>query len=186
MPCPPDSATASSHRHQDAAAPDAQPAAPAPTLRARHDGWTPARQQGFLADLARDGRPAQAAAAVGLSRRSAYRFRAHPAGAAFAEHWDAAIRAAVRARLAARPALPPAPLTDGMVMYSLRRFDPARFGDAPAPRRPDADETASPSGTFQAACATAAPQDDTATASPSGTFRGETRRMAPLDEGVTS
>jgi hypothetical protein len=58
-------------------------------LRARHDGWTPERQRRFLACLAAECTVAVAAAAVGMSARSAYKLRRHPAGAAFAAEWDA-------------------------------------------------------------------------------------------------
>jgi hypothetical protein len=58
-------------------------------LRARRDGWTPERQQRFLACLAAECTVAAAAAAVGMTARSAYKLRRHPAGAALAMEWDA-------------------------------------------------------------------------------------------------
>lgn len=65
--------------------------------RARHDGWTPARQAAFLAGLAATRSVSAAAASVGLSASSAYRLRRHPAAAAFRTSWDAALVAAAPA-----------------------------------------------------------------------------------------
>lgn len=58
----------------------------------RHNGWTPVRQQLFLAMLAATGSVSAAAKAVGMSREGAYRLRARPGpeAAAFAEAWDLA------------------------------------------------------------------------------------------------
>ena len=58
-----------------------------PTLRARHDGWTPERQAIFAAAVAGGASIGAAAAAAGMSRRAAYRMRAHPAGAVVAAAW---------------------------------------------------------------------------------------------------
>lgn len=75
-----------------------------PTLRCRHDGWTAARQQAFLAALAATRNVGRAAAAAGISRKAAYALRAHPAGAAFLAAWDQAV--AVRVEdLAATPVM---------------------------------------------------------------------------------
>ena len=63
-------------------------AAPIP---ARHDGWTPARQRGFCEALADCGLVDMAAAAVGMSRESAYRLRRRDAGQAFGLAWDMAL-----------------------------------------------------------------------------------------------
>lgn len=60
-------------------------------VRARHDGWTPARQRGFILRLALLGGVAAAAAAVGKSRESAYRLRDHEGAAGFAAAWDKAL-----------------------------------------------------------------------------------------------
>ena len=57
---------------------------------ARHDGWTDEKQRRFIETLADTGQVALAAAAVGLSRESAYRLRRQPHAAAFARAWDAA------------------------------------------------------------------------------------------------
>jgi hypothetical protein len=63
-------------------------------LRARHDGWTPARQRAFLAALADTGGVAAAARRVGMSKAAAYKLRRHPLAAAFRDAWDAALQTA--------------------------------------------------------------------------------------------
>lgn len=68
-----------------------------PTLRPRHDGWTAERQAGFIAALAAGSSVAAAAAGAGMSRRAAYRLRAHPAGAAVAAVWGGGTRVATEA-----------------------------------------------------------------------------------------
>ena len=71
-------------------------------LRARRDGWTPERQRAFIQAL-RDTRCiAQAAAAVGMARETAYRLRERPGAASFAAAWDAAF-AAPRLEVEVRP-----------------------------------------------------------------------------------
>ena len=60
-------------------------------LRARHDGWTPRRQEDFIEALRRTRSVDRAAAAVRISRMSAYRLRARPGAASFAAAWDAAL-----------------------------------------------------------------------------------------------
>lgn len=59
-------------------------------VRARHDGWTPERQRGFILRLAICGCVAKAAAGVGKSRESAYRLREHHGAESFAAVWDLA------------------------------------------------------------------------------------------------
>jgi len=61
---------------------------PVPSASNRHDGWTPERQRGFIAVLARIGIVSWAAAAVGMSRKSAYELlkRAGP-DSSFARAW---------------------------------------------------------------------------------------------------
>ena len=60
-------------------------------------GWTAARQRGFIAGLSELGLVGPAAAAVGMSRQSAYRLRARAearggdGAAGFAAAWDAAV-----------------------------------------------------------------------------------------------
>ncbi|MBU6165131.1 MAG: hypothetical protein KGQ52_03250 [Alphaproteobacteria bacterium] len=65
--------------------------APTALLRQQHNGWTPERQQRFLAHLEVHGSVAAAARHVGLSRQSAYWLRRQPVGAAFGAAWDAAL-----------------------------------------------------------------------------------------------
>jgi hypothetical protein len=69
------------------------PAAPAPAfdpvpVRLRRDGWFPERQRVFIARLAASRCVHRAAAAVGMSRESAYRLRARPGAESFAAAWD--------------------------------------------------------------------------------------------------
>ena len=47
-------------------------------LKARHDGWTPARQHHFIAMLAATKSITAACRAVGMSRESAYALRDRP------------------------------------------------------------------------------------------------------------
>lgn len=70
-------------------------------LAPRCNGWTAERQRGFLAALAGTGSVALACERVGMAKRSAYRLRARPDAAAFAQGWNAALNTA-RARDAAR------------------------------------------------------------------------------------
>lgn len=63
--------------------------------RTRHDGWTPDRQQNFIAALCYGLSITAAAATVGMSARSAYRLRAHPAAAGFRAAWDTAVAPAI-------------------------------------------------------------------------------------------
>lgn len=57
-------------------------------LRARADGWSEARQCGFLVQLYLTGSVAAAARAVGMSRESAFRLRARRGAESFARAWD--------------------------------------------------------------------------------------------------
>lgn len=59
-------------------------------VRARNDGWTKVRQQGFILCLALGATVALAAGAVGMTRKSAYRLRARPGAESFAASWDKA------------------------------------------------------------------------------------------------
>lgn len=58
----------------------------------RRDGWTPARQLAFLEALSVFGSVSAAAAAVGMSRETAYRLRKHSSATLFARAWDQALR----------------------------------------------------------------------------------------------
>lgn len=62
-----------------------------PTLRHQHNGWTPVRQQQFLAHLASHGSVAAAVRHVGMSKQSAYWLRRQPHSQDFAKAWDAAL-----------------------------------------------------------------------------------------------
>jgi hypothetical protein len=56
--------------------------------RTRHDGWSVARQCGFLAHLYFTGSVTAAARAVGMTRESAHRLRARAGAESFASAWD--------------------------------------------------------------------------------------------------
>ena len=84
---------------------ESTPFTPVP-LRSRRDGWTAERQQAFVAALAEGRSPGTAARAVGMSRQTAYAFRGRAGAEGFADAWDAAIEAARRTRVAARPPRP--------------------------------------------------------------------------------
>lgn len=60
-------------------------------VRARHDGWTKARQQGFILRLALGGCVTLAAKAVGKTKASAYRLRERTGAENFAAAWDRAL-----------------------------------------------------------------------------------------------
>jgi len=68
------------------------PFTPVP-VKPRHDGWTPARQRGFIDRLCVTGCVARSARAVGKSPQSAYRLRDHPQAASFAAAWGRALDA---------------------------------------------------------------------------------------------
>lgn len=57
-------------------------------LRARADGWSEARQCGFLTQLYVTGSVAAAARSLGMSRESAFRLRAREGAESFAAAWD--------------------------------------------------------------------------------------------------
>lgn len=60
----------------------------------RSDGWTAHRQRAFITALAETGCISEACHQSGITARSAYRLRNHRKGAAFAQAWDLALRAA--------------------------------------------------------------------------------------------
>ncbi len=72
------------------AGPDVPGFDPVPTTP-RHDGWTPDRQRRFVEALCRLGSVAAACRAVGLSSASAYKLKARPDAASFAEAWSIAL-----------------------------------------------------------------------------------------------
>ena len=61
-------------------------------LKARHDGWTEARQRRFIDVLAVTKSLTLACQAVGMSRTSAYKLRDRPEARQFRLAWDAALR----------------------------------------------------------------------------------------------
>lgn len=65
-------------------------------LRARADGWTPVRQRGFIAELARSGSVLAAARHVGMARETAYRLRRRRGAQSFVTAWDAIMAEARR------------------------------------------------------------------------------------------
>lgn len=65
-------------------------------VKARHDGWTPERQQQFIEALAASACVEEAARTVGLSASSAYRLRAKFDAQSFRLAWDAALDYGIR------------------------------------------------------------------------------------------
>jgi len=61
-------------------------------LRARHDGWTPARQRAFIEHLVETLSVETAAQLVGMTAQSARALRRRPGAEGFAAAWDAALR----------------------------------------------------------------------------------------------
>ena len=59
-------------------------------VTARRDGWTPARQRGFIDALCTIGQVTAAARHVGMTRKSAYRLRERKGAEGFAAAWDQA------------------------------------------------------------------------------------------------
>ena len=59
-------------------------------VRARADGWTEERQRGFIRALVQDASVTRAAAAVGMSRKSAYRLAARKHARSFVRAWRVA------------------------------------------------------------------------------------------------
>jgi hypothetical protein len=74
------------------------PALPAlpPVRRARLDGFDPGKQRAFLSVLAETGSVAQACAAVGIARSTAYKLRLLPEAQSFRVAWEAAMAQGVR------------------------------------------------------------------------------------------
>jgi hypothetical protein len=69
---------------------------PVPRYYNRHDGWTPARQLGFIEALADTGSVRAAAHAVNMTPEGAYLLRRHPQGESFRAAWEAALALGVR------------------------------------------------------------------------------------------
>ncbi|MEL7189673.1 MAG: hypothetical protein AAGK17_09005 [Pseudomonadota bacterium] len=64
---------------------------PVPRKGARHDGWTPERQIGFIEALAETGSVQSAAKAVNMSQRGAYHLRRQPGAEDFRKAWQKAL-----------------------------------------------------------------------------------------------
>ena len=114
-------------------------------VRVRHDGWTAEKQRAFIAALAESGCIAEAAAAVGMTPKSAYRLRARPEAATFRQAWAIALDFAVQ-RIAeaavgralhgtVRPVFFQGEqvgerrfFDERLAMFILRTRDPVRFG----------------------------------------------------------
>lgn len=116
-------------------------AAPAPKRRCNADyRWTEPKVLAFLAALAESGRVADAARAVGMSRNSAYRFRARMGSARFDAAFDGARRTGIRARAAASMARVAAERSpwEGLGIAEMTARERAREfvaqGDAPPPQ----------------------------------------------------
>lgn len=69
------------------------PFTPVP-LKARHDGWTPARQHEFIMRLADTGSVQAACDRVGMSVQAAYRLRRHPDAVDLRDAWERALEQA--------------------------------------------------------------------------------------------
>jgi hypothetical protein len=89
--------------------------------RTRRDGWTAERQLRFLEKLAATRSIREAAAATGMSREGAYRFRNRRDGALFAALWDIALEPACEVHTA--------PLTAGRLMRLLGNHFRRERGD---------------------------------------------------------
>jgi hypothetical protein len=61
-------------------------------VAARHDGWTPEKQRGFIDALAASGSVKAAAGHVAMTAKSAYRLRNRADATSFAAVWDLAVR----------------------------------------------------------------------------------------------
>ena len=114
----------------------------------RKDGWSPQRQQDFIAALADFGCVEHAAQQVGMTVQSCYRLRRSPGAEGFAAAWDLALQHAARQLLdvafdrAFRGTTEPVFDRDGqrtgtrfrqndrMTMFLLRAYMPERFRHA--------------------------------------------------------
>ena len=99
-------------------------------IKARHDGWTAARQFRFIAELAATRSIIQACRAVGMTRAGAYKLRDRPDAVQFRRAWDAALRPDFERERRRSP----------RALARLRRLEQRR------PKVDDPDETNAPSG----------------------------------------
>ena len=93
--------------------------APVPT-KARHDGWTPARQRRLIEELAATKSIVRACRAVGMSRASAYKLRDRADAADFRRAWDRALRPPEE-----RPRVRRLRRLNGRLAASVRKVDEA-------------------------------------------------------------
>ncbi|ANK13728.1 hypothetical protein [Erythrobacter neustonensis] len=126
--------------------------APVPRRCNRHDGWTPARQRGFIEALADTGSVEAAARAVDMSTEGAYHLRRQPGAEAFRAAWAAALDLGVQRvedvamdralNGTEEPVYSYGKLigtrikrNDGLLMFILRNRAPERFATGGGARR---------------------------------------------------
>ncbi len=132
------------------------PFVPVP-VQPRRDGWTAAKQRKFIQVLAETGVVRIAAAAVGMSERSAHRLALRDDAGSFCSAWDAAVQIAARRGASqlyeyALEGVVETIWRDGEIVcqrrrpsekalfFLLSRLDPVRFGrSGPDPAFPDYD-----------------------------------------------
>jgi len=117
---------------------------PVPRRHNRHDGWTAARQQGFIEALMETGSVRAAAHAVNMTPEGAYALRRHPGATSFRKAWEQALAHGIQRLedLAMDRALNGAEVpvysygklvgtrrvyNDRLLMFLLRNRAPARF-----------------------------------------------------------
>lgn len=92
-------------------------------LKARHDGWTAARQFRFIEVLDATKSISKACAAVGMSRVSAYKLRDRPEARQFRLAWGAALRPDFEAtRRGPAPKLNPDRQPTSSALQTLRTY----------------------------------------------------------------
>ena len=132
--------------------------APVPRVYNRYDGWTPARQRGFIEALARLGTVKAAAAHVAMSAEGAYHLRRQIGARSFADAWEKALAIGVESLrdIAYSRAVEGTPkgvwyhgervgeeqrYNDRLLMFILRREQPATYGPLkmlrPGTKHPD-------------------------------------------------
>jgi hypothetical protein len=144
--------------------------------RPRRDGWTEEKQRRFIEALADTGLVNAAAAAVGMSRESAYTLRRSPHGAAFARASDAARHYAggPLEDIAFERAIEGVEhnvydengevvctkrvYNDRLLMFLLRHLKPERYGGAAARREPPAEPAPPPEIELEASLRAMEPQ----------------------------